>query len=562
MTNFANPAAAWVAGAPSLSTVLCSYADVPEGTTCSDGNACTTPDTCGGAVCAGAYAPGSGCCTTNADCNDGNTATTDTCSSGTCSNTLPTTCTTSPDCNDNNACTTDACVSGNVSSLNFDGSNDYVTMLAAAGETALGAKAFTLEAWIKRDGANWGATTSTGTGGVTAVPLVTKGRGEAENSNVDCNYFLGITAAGQLVADFEQFAAGGGWSAGQNHPACGTATIADQGWHHVAVTYSTTTGWRFYVDGVEGTTADGTSCTTCSPAGSCPRNPGVEPRYDSIQHFGLGTAMTSTGATAGFFGGVMDEARVWNRALTLAEIQSGKNQELTSGTGLIGRFGLNENGGTTAGDSTTPAQNGTLTNGPVWSPADKAPLGTCSRTPIAACCTTSSQCDDGNPCTTDSCNANVCVHTNNTSACNDGNACTYDDACAAGTCGGTAITCTSDACNTRTCNGTNACTETPLSGNACDDGDACTYDDVCAAGTCGGTAITCTSDACNTRTCNGTNACTETPLSGNACDDGRRVHLRRRLRGRERAAGRRLRARAMHATPERATGPTRARRRR
>src|SRR6185295_5742220 len=107
------------------------------------------------------------------------------------------------DCNDNNVCTADSC-GGNASSLNFDGTNDYVTMGASAGETSLGARAFTLEAWVRRDAASWGATTSTGTGGLTAaVPLITKGRGEAENSNVDCNYFFGITASGQLVADFE-----------------------------------------------------------------------------------------------------------------------------------------------------------------------------------------------------------------------------------------------------------------------------------------------------------------------------------------------------------------------
>src|SRR5262249_18759308 len=34
-------------------------------------------------------------------------------------------------------------------------------------------------------------------------------------------------------------------------------------------------------------------------------------------------------------------------------------------------------------------------------------------------------CDDGNPCTDDSCNpATGCVHTNNTAPCDDGNACT------------------------------------------------------------------------------------------------------------------------------------------
>ena len=52
--------------------------------------------------------------------------------------------------------------------------------------------------------------TSTGTGGVTnANPLLTKGRGEAENSNVDMNYFMGICATHNvLVADFEEGASG------------------------------------------------------------------------------------------------------------------------------------------------------------------------------------------------------------------------------------------------------------------------------------------------------------------------------------------------------------------
>ena len=63
---------------------------------------------------------------------------------------------------------------------------------------------------------------------------------------------------------------------------------------------------------------------------------------------GSASRMDSTAAEnrGGFFGGMMDEARVWNRALTQAEIQSGMNQEITSGTGLLGRWGLNENTGT------------------------------------------------------------------------------------------------------------------------------------------------------------------------------------------------------------------------
>src|SRR5204863_8525769 len=107
------------------------------------------------------------------------------------------------------------------------GSNSYVTFGAAPG---LGASTFTIETWFRRDGA--GIATFTGTGGVTAIPLVTKGMAEAEGSNVDMNYFLGIQQSdGKLVADFEDTATGG------NHPIVGVTPIpADGVWRHVAAT--------------------------------------------------------------------------------------------------------------------------------------------------------------------------------------------------------------------------------------------------------------------------------------------------------------------------------------
>jgi hypothetical protein len=463
---------------PSLGVGICGHAPV----TCDDGNACTT-DSCNASTgCSSTYAPTPGCCTTSANCNDGSPFTVDTCTSGNCTNALATTCDTNGDCNDGNVCTTDSCAGPNVSALNFDGTDDYVTMGAAAGETSLGARAFTLETWIRRDGATWGATTNTGTGGVTAVPLVTKGRAQAENSTFDANYFLGITTGGRPVADFEQFAAGGGWVAGQNHPACSSATITDQNWHHVAVTYSVAAGWKFYVDGVEGTTADGTSCTTCSPAGSCPQSPGVEPRYDSIQHFGLGTAMTSTPAVEGFFAGVMDEARVWNRALTAAEIVAARDQTFTlPDSSLIGRWRLNENGGTSAADATTPAQNGTLTGGPAWTTTDKAPLfGTCQRPAIPGCCTANAQCNDGNPC-------------NGVETCSAGNTCQA----------GTPVVCSAqDACHVAgTCSPATGLCSNPNApnGTTCSDGNACTGNDSCTGGVCGGVTLVVPSEVTNVR---------------------------------------------------------------
>lgn len=135
---------------------------------------------------------------------------------------------------------------------------------------------------------------------------------------------------------------------------------------------------------------------------------------------------------------------------------------------------------------------------------------------------TALSCDDMNVCTDDACDpATGCSHTYNTGPCQDGNNCTYGEHCAGGTCGGgTTIVCQDDKCNFRTCDGTAVCKATPKTGIACEDGVACTYDDRCDdAGRCGGTPITCTSDAQTIRSCNGTNMCAAMPRPGAPCDD-------------------------------------------
>jgi len=65
--------------------------------------------------------------------------------------------------------------------LSFNGTNQFVTFGTAPG---LGTPTFTLEVWFNWTGGGTAATT--GTGGITdMIPLVTKGRGENEGSNVD-----------------------------------------------------------------------------------------------------------------------------------------------------------------------------------------------------------------------------------------------------------------------------------------------------------------------------------------------------------------------------------------
>jgi len=220
----------------------------------------------------------------------------------------------------------------------------------------------------------------------------------------------------------------------------------------------------------------------------------------------------------------------------------------------------------------TPVTNGTVCNdGSLCTTGDTCQAGACSGTPVvctdpdANVCTgvpacdpadgtckmqAAPNCDDGNACTADACDAVAgCQHTPlSGTSCSDGNACTTLDTCVVGTCVGTPVICTDgNACNgTETCNPstgcvagspvncddlnpctadscdvvTGACSHVPLTGPACDDGSACTQGDACLAGVCHGTAIVCDDgNACNgTESCDPSSGC----VAGTAldCDDG------------------------------------------
>jgi len=143
----------------------------------------------------------------------------------------------------------------------------------------------------------------------------------------------------------------------------------------------------------------------------------------------------------------------------------------------------------------------------------------------AGLCTagTPTSCDDKNSCTSDSCNAKTgCVATPeaDAAACDDGNACTDLDSCDKGQCKGSPLKCDDkNPCTKDACSGGSGCTATPDDTATCDDGNSCTTNDSCAAGACKGTGKVCADDGnpCTDETC-ANNECTSV-ANGAVCDD-------------------------------------------
>ena len=148
-------------------------------------------------------------------------------------------------------------------------------------------------------------------------------------------------------------------------------------------------------------------------------------------------------------------------------------------------------------------------------------------------CTADAQCDDGNGCTTDSCDNDTgfCVFAGDASApCDDGDGCTLDDTCTGGgSCAGDDKSCDDDNdCTIDACDpATGACTYEPeADGEACTDGESCTEGDACLAGVCEPGAVKADGAPCNDgNICTQADSCTAgvcepgPPDLGASCND-------------------------------------------
>jgi|JI10StandDraft_1071094.scaffolds.fasta_scaffold06632_4 hypothetical protein len=203
--------------------------------------------------------------------------------------------------------------------LNFDGLNDYVV---ATGYSAF--NEYTVETWVKLNNIN------------------------------DQNIIAGTNSSGPLTSLSHNLRLVGGQfvhalydGAGKN--LASTATVTTGVWYHVAISAKNNNVMKITVNGVE-----------------------------TISTFSIGTSWTGLtqfrfGGNAialGPFNGELDEVRIWNRQLCLAEITNSMNGEIaTTATDLIGNYhfnqgvaGANNSGITALTDVSGFNHNGTLTN--------------------------------------------------------------------------------------------------------------------------------------------------------------------------------------------------------
>lgn len=173
--------------------------------------------------------------------------------------------------------------SQNTNALHFDGVDDYISFPSGG---VSGANSRTVEAWIRTD-----ANCNPSAGGVqqTIVDMGIFGTGTRYTLNLLWGNSIRIEVGGS------------GLSA--------TQAVNDSTWHHVVAVYknNAVTKHRLYIDGAQ--VATGNLSTTMNTSAG-----------------GLVIGRRTDGTN--YFEGDIDEVRVWNTALTTAQIQARYQQEL------------------------------------------------------------------------------------------------------------------------------------------------------------------------------------------------------------------------------------------
>ncbi len=166
------------------------------------------------------------------------------------------------------------------SSLNFDGTDDKVTVNSTANINLFNELSF--GAWVK-----------TSYSGSNSLTLLSKG--DFEISGTTSKYSLALSSSGYPVAYYKNLS----YSLG------GTTNIRDGNWHHVFSTISSqNNSWKLYVDGAMVATSGVTAAAST----------------DTTGNLDIG-ALVYYGGSGSFMLGQIDDARIYNYALSEQQVK-------------------------------------------------------------------------------------------------------------------------------------------------------------------------------------------------------------------------------------------------
>jgi len=203
--------------------------------------------------------------------------------------------------------------------LDFDGSNDYVSVTDDASLTST--SAITISAWFKKfSGSGW-------------MSIVGKGTSDSNEE-----YIL-MLKDNQVYFDVGQ-------SSGPYLQQ--SITIASETWHHIAAVHTRSGGTstlKVYLNGQD--------------VGGTTTSPSYTPNDNSIP-LTIGSRFSTSNA---LFEGRIDDLRIWNDARTVAEIQEYMHKEVASdASGLVAYYKMSDGSGTSLTDNSSNNNTGTLTN--------------------------------------------------------------------------------------------------------------------------------------------------------------------------------------------------------
>ncbi len=231
--------------------------------------------------------------------------------------------------------------------LSFSGTTNYVSM---GTPTALkfGTGSFTVMSWFKTTGTVMGRMVSMGV------------------SSYSTGFDLGVNTSGTCSTGCVGAELGGGSKANTVSFGTTATTFNNGNWHQAAMVIDQVANTaQLYVDGVVqalsiqtgtcGTVAgNSVNIAACNSASAT----------NSTDPFTVGNYRSAGGTTAYPFTGSLDEVRVYGSALSSAQIQS--QYGIDTMPSPSGYWPFDENSGTTANDSSSNLNNGTLTSGPTW----------------------------------------------------------------------------------------------------------------------------------------------------------------------------------------------------